>query len=501
MSNSKKNDLIGQAKSIYEFLKSSNITPACDDCVAVDSKNGLIEIYSDFLNQKEQEYKGGNVSRSTIRLYRSTYRNVHRFLKEDCQAEDISIKHVTREFILRYASWMNNNPRIKNGSRSTYLRTFLTFLRVQYDIGTIKTKPFSHINIKQQERIPVYLTETEITLFRSYESKDPYKEDVRDIFLFLYNTGLYYSDAITLDPQDIEDHLGYSVLNGNRIKTNKEFLVPLTFEAKFLIEKFRTHNDVVRRNKLIPVYEEFYLNKKLKEISKELKIEKHVSLRVARHSFATSAILYGVPITSIQKILGHKELKSTLIYANVMNHKVYQDMSHFNAGVLNQMSRSVDPKTSKIDRKVELNIEDQSWLAERIAGDEIIETISKFGNNKTYRQTDQKDENPVFFASRYMELLLILGLNPKDYLLYCFLRLAHESRMLRKIESTGELEFSAYDIQKTIGGNYDAIQSSLKSLDRNMIVQCYSYYAANGNCYLEFVKDEIWREDLLIKSK
>lgn len=65
----------------------------------------------------------------------------------------------------------------------------------------------------------------------------------------------------------------------------------------------------------------------MKEIAAICNIDKTLTFHVARHSFATSvALSNGVPIESVSKMLGHKDIKTTQIYAKITDLKVSKDM-------------------------------------------------------------------------------------------------------------------------------------------------------------------------------
>jgi site-specific recombinase XerD len=70
------------------------------------------------------------------------------------------------------------------------------------------------------------------------------------------------------------------------------------------------------------------MNAYLKEIADLSCINKVLTFHIARHTFATTITLNnGVPIESVAKMLGHTNIKTTQIYAKVMDHKISEDMS------------------------------------------------------------------------------------------------------------------------------------------------------------------------------
>ncbi|MNT38608.1 Tyrosine recombinase XerC [compost metagenome] len=83
-----------------------------------------------------------------------------------------------------------------------------------------------------------------------------------------------------------------------------------------------------RDGKLFPVPSNPTCNSSLRRISKLIEClkEKKVTFHLARHTFATLFLSEGVPLESLSKMLGHKNIATTQIYAKVLNEKVGKDM-------------------------------------------------------------------------------------------------------------------------------------------------------------------------------
>ena len=94
-----------------------------------------------------------------------------------------------------------------------------------------------------------------------------------------------------------------------------------------IIEKYKNNPRVQASNKLIPSYSNQKLNSDLGEIADLCGIEKPLTSHIARHTFATTVTLCnGVPIETVSKLLGHTSIKTTQIYAKVIEQKVIDDM-------------------------------------------------------------------------------------------------------------------------------------------------------------------------------
>jgi site-specific recombinase XerD len=78
---------------------------------------------------------------------------------------------------------------------------------------------------------------------------------------------------------------------------------------------------------VLPILTNQKMNEYLKEIAAVCGIEKVLTYHLARHTFATTVTLNNdVPIESVSKMLGHKNLKTTQHYAKILNKKVSEDM-------------------------------------------------------------------------------------------------------------------------------------------------------------------------------
>ncbi len=92
--------------------------------------------------------------------------------------------------------------------------------------------------------------------------------------------------------------------------------------------EYEDHPECVNLNVLFPVLSNQKMNSYLKEIANVCGINKELTFHIARHTFATTVTLSnGVPIESVSKMLGHKNIKTTQHYAKILDKKVSDDMA------------------------------------------------------------------------------------------------------------------------------------------------------------------------------
>ena len=152
---------------------------------------------------------------------------------------------------------------------------------------------------------------------------------VRYIFLFSCFTGLAYIDTQKLTHQNISVGLdGNKWIFTKRQKTKTTSNIPLLPQAEKIVEMYKHHPACLNSGKLLPVLSNQKMNAYLKEIADLCDIDKELTYHIARHTFATTITLAnGVPIESVSKMLGHKNIKTTQHYAKILDKKVSEDMS------------------------------------------------------------------------------------------------------------------------------------------------------------------------------
>ncbi|WP_345741612.1 site-specific integrase [Tenacibaculum mesophilum] len=112
-----------------------------------------------------------------------------------------------------------------------------------------------------------------------------------------------------------------------RQKTKTSVKIPLLDKAKELIVKYQDHPRVIASNTLLPKLSNQRINGYLKEIADLCEIKKNLTFHMARHTFATTITLNnGVPIETVSKLLGHRKIATTQIYARVLERKVGEDI-------------------------------------------------------------------------------------------------------------------------------------------------------------------------------
>jgi integrase len=152
---------------------------------------------------------------------------------------------------------------------------------------------------------------------------------VMDIFLFCCYTGLAYADVLKLTKEHITTGVdGEKWIWTNRQKTDSATRVPLLPHAQEILDWYQNNPECLNKGRLLPVLSNQKMNSYLKEIADACGITKKMTFHTARHTFATTVTLTnGVPIETVSKMLGHRNLKTTQHYAKILDLKVSEDMA------------------------------------------------------------------------------------------------------------------------------------------------------------------------------
>jgi len=292
-----------------------------------ENQRKLLIIFEDH-NKRMKELIGKEFSNNTFKKYETTLSHTREFLKNQYKINDISIKKVDIAFINDFDFYLRNTKNCNNNSTIKYIRNFGKIVKQCYVNGWLDKDPFLNYKGKVKEVERTYLTELEIEVILNKNFKVNRLELVRDIFLFSCFTGLAYIDVHNLTKSNIIVGIdGEKWISTHRQKTESASKIPILPVTQMIIDKYENHPQCNNEDKLLPILSNQKMNAYLKEIAAICEIEKELTFHIARHTFATTVTLTnGVPIESVSKMLGHKNLRTTQHYAKVLDRKVSEDM-------------------------------------------------------------------------------------------------------------------------------------------------------------------------------
>ena len=211
-----------------------------------------------------------------------------------------------------------------NNGAVKHLQHLRTIFRVAQGEGYIHSDPFISLPYQLTPVDRGYLSEDELTRLSATKLSSKRLEFIKDIFLFSCYTGMAFADIKNLKQESIIHNTDSSVwIIYHRQKTKIVAKIKLLQTAIAILEKYGSDTSLV----FPKIPDNGKCNNSLKQITKEAKITKHLTYHGTRHTFATSITLSnGVPIETVSKMLGHKNLHTTQIYARILDSKITSDM-------------------------------------------------------------------------------------------------------------------------------------------------------------------------------
>ena len=236
----------------------------------------------------------------------------------------LDFKDITYTFLKEFEVHLKEKGNSVN-TIAKHLRQLRTLVNEAINQGYIPSDayPFRKYKIKQEKGRKEFLTPDELKRLENLDV-DKKLRHVLDAFLFCCYTGLRYSDFCQLTPENIIRVNGKRWLYFKSVKTDVEIRLPLhlLFEGKALavLERYDIVTDFA---KIGPNSE---ANKYLAQLSALARIRKHITYHTARHTCATLLVHQGVPITTVQKLLGHTSVRTTEVYSEVLSNTIIRDL-------------------------------------------------------------------------------------------------------------------------------------------------------------------------------
>lgn len=287
----------------------------------------LIEVFEEHNRLLEKEV-GLKVVKKTYQRYTACIERLKLFLKQDIANENIRLDELDYKFMKRFDNFLAVNYNCDYNMVMTYLKKLKKVIHQAMDFGYIGHDPFRSYKTAFKETNRDYLTQDELDRLKDTLMPIKRLEEVRDTFLFACYTGIAYSDLkeLTTDNTQTNIHNKKTIVL-ERNKTGVRAVIPILAEANAIIDKYKNHPVCNSSGLLVPIISNQKMNAYLKEIAILCKINKKLSSHIARHTFATTVTLSnGIPLETVQKMLGHSKIATTQIYSKVIDTKVIEDM-------------------------------------------------------------------------------------------------------------------------------------------------------------------------------
>ncbi len=282
-------------------------------------KGSFKTFFSD-MAEKKKESLGNYGNWNAVRIYISKY-----------SPKDVPFEKVNKDWVQGFKDYIDKTARTKHGkplalnSKYSYFNKLIAALNQAVKEEIIPSNPAYLVEpFPQDETQREFLTLDELTRLAATPCTH---ETLRKMFLFSCITGLRWGDVEKLTWREIQ----HSKKNGYYIrfkqeKTSGAETLPISEEARSLCEEEGHPNDLVFTGLKYGNWNQTHLKKWLRAAG----ITKHITFHCSRHTYATLQLTLGTDIYTVSKLLGHKNLSTTEIYAKVINEKKVEAANKIN---------------------------------------------------------------------------------------------------------------------------------------------------------------------------
>lgn len=287
----------------------------------------LLEVFLEHNSQMEILVEKGEYAKGTKTRFETAYNHTKAFLKYKYGLKDLPISKLDYGFISDFEFYLKSKVCAHNTAMK-YLGNFKKIVLICVRRNWLMRDPFLGYKLPKRDVEKDFLMEEELEVIAEKKFATERLELVRDIFLFSCYTGLAYADVKKLKQNEIRIGVdGKKWVFITRQKSGIPSPIPLLSVPLSILEKYKDHPRCVITDCALPVLCNQKMNAYLKEVADTCGITKTLTYHTARHTFATTITLNNnVPIESVSKMLGHKNLKQTQHYAKILNKKLGQDM-------------------------------------------------------------------------------------------------------------------------------------------------------------------------------
>ena len=275
---------------------------------AGEDLDGLLNFDRSFI-----QYARENVKKKPFMKRVTTLKVLEHYL----DGAELTFKQVTPDWWNAFGLWLATERGNKPNTVFTHLISLRAILNDAVNERLIKSNPLKAIRVKQEPKKRAFLTLAEFERLRETKCDS---ELIRNAFLFCCYTGLRRGDLFALRWENIKDgRIGITQgKTGNIVyiplgERAAEILNAIPKKLPFVFNDLPKHKDTV--------------NKVISRWCLRAGIDKHITFHSARHTFATLLITMDVDIYTVSKLLGHASVKTTEIYAKVINKKLDEAVS------------------------------------------------------------------------------------------------------------------------------------------------------------------------------
>lgn len=296
-------DRILTVKQLYKELK------------RYGARENFVTFWSTEANER---YNLGRISNETWRSHMCHSRILERYQSV------VRFNELDKEYLERFEAWLRHRCGYNINTVWAIMKDFKSYARRANEQGiSVNIESVSKFRLPRPQARITYLKPAELAKLEEYYRSATIREAQHQVlryFLFSCYTGVRHSDISVLSWANIDDDM----LDFEPKKTSnlqKRVRVPLAGRAFNLIQN--------RKGRLFDCFTDQANNRLLKDIGIECGIRKNITYHVSRHTFATEFLRRGGAVQVLQKLLGHRNIETTMIYVHVNDDDMREQMKVF----------------------------------------------------------------------------------------------------------------------------------------------------------------------------
>ncbi len=272
-------------------------------------------------------------------LYVVSYNHLLAFIRKKYDSDDVTLRSLDLRFYEDYELFLRTDRGLQQKTVHQHLYNFKKITNRAFNQGTLRRDPYMKLFPELPPLKSRHLKLEDLEKLMQCKLDRTNLRRARDLFIFSTFTGLCHADLTKLSDEHIEQAEDGSLwIHMKRQKTGTEFNVRLLEIPLKIMEKYRPKK---KDKHIFHVYGRTYMGKLLKEIAKICGTG-HISFHKARHNFGTHITLsQGVPIETVSRMMGHKNITTTQIYAKVTDKKVDEDMKRLRTRTASKSNKVV----------------------------------------------------------------------------------------------------------------------------------------------------------------
>ena len=274
-------------------------------------------------NEEFKKRIGVDRIKETFDSYQRSYKHLAAFVQEKKGVEDITLRSLDKVFYDDFEIFLQTDCKMKPKTVHEHMYRLKKMTMRAVSQGTLRRDPYCRLHPELPKRKSRHLKLEDLKTLMSTQIDKPNLQRVRDWFIFSTFTGLAYADLKRLSVNDItqaED--GSWWIHIKRQKTDTTSFIKLLDGPLRIIEKYKHER---QGDKVFNLYAREYLIRLTRELGEEYGF--YLTFHKARHNFGTHMTLsLGVPLETVSKMMGHTNITTTQIYAQVTDKKVDEDM-------------------------------------------------------------------------------------------------------------------------------------------------------------------------------